>query len=70
MISDLLYLLLVSIFIPTSVISTSAFVKLDFRHVIPTSGIGKMDIIPSSVISTYGAPHYDGSGGNFDNLIH
>ena len=56
LISDLLYLLLVSIFIPTSVISTSAFVKLDFRHVIPTSGIGKMDIIPSSVISTYGAP--------------
>ena len=51
-----LYLLLVCNIIPTSVMATSAFSKLDFRHVIPTSGIGKTDIIPSSVISTYGAP--------------
>ena len=51
-----LYLLLVCNIIPTSVMATSAFAKLDFRHVIPTSGIGKTDIIPSSVISTYGAP--------------
>ena len=52
-----LYLLLVCNVIPTSVMATSAFAKLDLRHVIPTSGIGKTDIIPSSVISTYGAPH-------------
>ena len=51
-----LYLLLVCNIIPTSVMATSAFAKLDLRHVIPTSGIGKTDIIPSSVISTYGAP--------------
>ena len=51
-----LYLLLVCNVIPTSVMATSAFAKLDLRHVIPTSGIGKTDIIPSSIISTYGAP--------------
>ena len=53
-----LYLLLVCNVIPTSVMATSAFAKLDLRHVIPTSGIGKTDIIPLSVISTYGAPGY------------
>ena len=36
-----LYLLLVCNVIPTSVMATSAFAKLDLRHVIPTSGIGK-----------------------------
>ena len=53
-----LYLLLVCNIIPTSIMATSAFAKLGFRHVIPTSGIGKTDIIPSSVISTYGAPYF------------
>ena len=52
-----LYLLLVCNIIPTSVMATSAFAKLDLRHVIPTPGIGKIDIIPLSVISTYGAPY-------------
>ena len=30
--------------------------KFDFRRVIPTSGRVKIDFIPSSVISSYGAP--------------
>ena len=37
--------------------ATSAFAKLDIRHVIPISGMGKTDIIPSFVISTYDAEH-------------
>ena len=36
--------------------ATSAFFKFDFRRVIPTSGRVKIDFIPSSVISSYGAP--------------
>ena len=51
-----LYLLLLYNIIPTSGMVTSVFGKFDFRHIIPTSGLGKTDIIPSSVISTYGAP--------------
>ena len=38
--------------------ATSAFFKFDFRHVIPTSGRVKIDFIPSSVISSYGAPFF------------
>ena len=48
-----LYLFLVCNIIPTSVMANSAFAKLDFRLVIPKSGIGKQI---SSVISTNGAP--------------
>ena len=38
------------------VMVTSAYVKFDFRHIIPTSRIGKTDIILLSAISTNGAP--------------
>ena len=56
LIESVLYLLLVCNIIPTSVMATFAFTKLEFRLVIPISGTGQINIIPSSVISTYGAP--------------
>ena len=59
LIESVLYLLLVCNIIPTSVMATFAFTKLEFRLVIPMSGTGKISFIPSSVISTYGTPLQD-----------
>ena len=50
------YLLLVYNSITPSVMVTSDLVKLDFRHSIPTSSIGKLDVMASSVMPTYSSP--------------
>ena len=41
---------------PSSVLPSSGIGKFDFRHVLPNSGMGKMHVLPKSVLPSSGAP--------------
>ena len=49
-------LILVFIIWPNSVLPSSGIAKFDFRHVLPNSGMGKMDVLFKSVLRSSGVP--------------